>query len=74
MGQDGTYTPLQVTNLWGKSEQELRANSASYLFIDVSNFETQWQGKQPHLDAGLRDAGALTQLGEAQGWTLFRIQ
>lgn len=78
MGIDGavqTYSSLRVKNLWNKSDEQVRGNPSAYLFIDVSNFETQWKGRQPEmLYAALRDAGALETVGEAQGWTLFRIK
>lgn len=52
----------------------LERGRPSYLLLDVGNVEEQWAGRAPALDyAWLRDSAGLTQVGQDDGLTLFRV-
>lgn len=78
LGLDGplqTYTFLHTAELWGKSADDLRATAPAYLFVDVSNLETQWRDKSPGLlFTQLHDSGHLYSIATYGTFTLFRIE
>ena len=72
------YSGLHVADLWDDSPQSIsghaRASAPSYLFIDKQNFDTQWRGLEPQETYfALRDNVGLDEVGEIEGWTLFKV-
>jgi hypothetical protein len=73
-----TYTSLAVMDLWADSAalvvEQAREVSSPHLFVNVSNLESQWRGREPEQALlALRDMLGLRELGTVRGWTLYRI-
>jgi hypothetical protein len=73
-----TYTPLHVADLQNDSTETIVAHahslSPAYLFINVTNVETQWKGRPfQQMFHVLRDEVGLEEQGTIDEWTLFRI-
>lgn len=72
------YTRLHIADLWDDSPQTISVHALAvapaFLFIDKKNFDTQWQGLEPQLIFfALRDKTGLEEVGNLEGWTLFKI-
>ena len=72
------YSSLPTFDLFDVSPADVEAILAHpgphYLLVDTSSVESQWLDKPPSENFHrLRDAAGLTELGESDGYTLYRV-
>jgi hypothetical protein len=72
------YTGLQVYDLSEETPQRIKAdvqaNTPAFLFVDVTNIQTQWHGRElEQTFLTLRNEMGLQEVGQTDPWTLFRI-
>jgi hypothetical protein len=72
------YTQLEVREFFNETPETLAAllaaGRSTYLVLDVHGAETQWQGRPPQINLHwLRDGPGLEEIGERNGYTLYRV-
>ena len=72
------YSAIPTFDLFDLSSSDVRAilgeAAPHYLLVDEASVETQWLGQPPSANFHLlRDGPGLSQLGERDGYTLYRV-
>jgi 4-amino-4-deoxy-L-arabinose transferase-like glycosyltransferase len=68
-------TTLDVKEIFLLEEATLTTQLPAYLFLDLENIESQWQGKSPQLNyLWLRENTAMREIGRFPPYTLFYIE
>jgi 4-amino-4-deoxy-L-arabinose transferase-like glycosyltransferase len=69
------FSALPTRDLFDLPDAELRSTSPTYLLVDVSNLEAQWQRQRPaQVYEALRDGPGLRLLGSFGNFSLFHVQ